>query len=138
MENQFANAEQQRSTEFETGVDNNPSTLPTLKDKVSNNISNAAGKLNESSDKVQGVLEVKADQFGKYAHSTIEKVNHFGHRTAEALEATSDYVKNFDLYQTKEQIRQRISQRPGWSIGAAAAVGVILGLLVGKRRKTGK
>jgi ElaB/YqjD/DUF883 family membrane-anchored ribosome-binding protein len=106
--------------------------LGEVKFKVSENLSGAAEKVHEKSDAAQDFLFDKTDKVNSYAHQTIEKANHLGHRAADALDASSGYVKNFDLAETRQQVMETIKQRPEVSIAVAGVFGLLIGLLIGR------
>jgi ElaB/YqjD/DUF883 family membrane-anchored ribosome-binding protein len=103
------------------------------KEKVSDNLSGAAGKVHEKSDTAQEYLNQKADSVNDFAHQTIGKANELGHRAAEALNTSSDYVRNFDLEEAGTRIKTTVQQRPEISIAVAGIFGLMLGLLIGRR-----
>jgi ElaB/YqjD/DUF883 family membrane-anchored ribosome-binding protein len=105
------------------------------KEKVSDNLLTAAEKVHEKSDTAQTYLDQKADSVNEFAHQTIGKANEFGHRAAEALNTSSDYVRNFDFEETRGQLKTSIQKRPEVSIAIAGIFGLMLGLLIGKRAR---
>lgn len=106
--------------------------LGEVKLKVSDNLSGAAEKVHEKSDAAQDFLFDKSDKVNSYAHQTIEKANTLGHRAADALDASSGYVRNFDLAETRQQVMDTIKQRPEVSIAVAGVFGLLIGLLIGR------
>ena len=110
-------------------------TTNAYKGKVSENLSGASDKFHESSDSAKGFLNDKADVINDYAHQTIDKANQIGHRAADALANSSDYVKNFDVTETGRQVKKTIKQKPELSITIAAVFGLLIGLLIGRKSK---
>lgn len=106
-----------------------------FKEKVSDNLSGIAGKVHDGSDTAQDFLIDKTDKVNTYAHHTIEAANHLGHRAADALDASSGYVRNFDLAETRQQVMATIKQRPEVSIAVAGVFGLLIGLLIGRSSK---
>ena len=106
-----------------------------FKEKVSDNLSGIAEKVHERSDTAQDYLIEKSDKVNSYAHNTIEAANQFGHRAADALDASSGYVRNFDLAETRQQVMDTIKQRPEVSIAVAGVFGLLIGLLIGRSSK---
>lgn len=106
--------------------------LGEVKIKVSDNLSGAAERVHEKSDAAQDFLFDKSDKVNSYAHQTIEKANHLGHRAADALDASSGYVRNFDLAETRQQVAETIKQRPEISIAVAGVFGFLIGFLIGR------
>lgn len=106
-----------------------------FKEKVSENLSGIAEKVHERSDTAQDYLLEKSDKVNAYAHQTIETANQFGHRAADALDASSGYVKNFDLAETRQNVMESIRQRPEVSIAVAGVFGLLIGLLIGRSSK---
>ena len=105
----------------------------TYKAKVSDNLSGAAKKVHQKSDTAQDFLSKQADKANEYTHQAIKKVNQISHRAADALKTSSEYVKNFDLAETTQQVKKTIKQKPGLSLGIVGIFGLLIGLLVGRR-----
>lgn len=109
-------------------------TAGNYKEKVSDNLAGAADKIHAKSDTAQGFLSDKADIINEYAQNTIEKVNQIGHRAADALSNSSEYVKNFDISETRQQVKNSIKDKPELSIAIAGVFGLLIGLLIGRKR----
>lgn len=110
-------------------------TAGKAKEKVSDNLANAAGTVHTKADTAQEVLDKSADVINEYAHQAINKVNEYGHRTADALESSSEYLKNFDYEETKEQVIETLREKPQIGFALAGILGLIIGLLLGRSRK---
>jgi len=54
-----------------------------------------------NSTKLTEGFQFIAEKLNEYTHQAIGKANQFGHRAGDALDASSDYVKNFDLSETE-------------------------------------
>ncbi len=109
-------------------------TAGNYKGKVSGNLAGAADKVHEKSDTAQGFLSDKADVINEYAHNTIEKVNQIGQRAADVLANSSDYIKNFDIAETRQQVKTTIKDKPELSIAIAGIFGLLIGLLIGRKK----
>lgn len=109
-------------------------TASNYKGKVSDNLAGAADKVHEKSDTAQGFLSDKADVINEYAHHTIEKANQIGHKAADVLANSSDYVKNFDIAETRQQVKATIKDKPELSIAIAGIFGLLIGLLIGRKK----
>ncbi len=103
------------------------------REKFSENLSNAAHRIHEKSDSAQEFLDLRADNLSEYAHQAIEKANHLGHRAADALSNSSEYINNFDFEKTKQQVVETIKEKPQIGIAVAGLFGLIIGLLLGRR-----
>lgn len=115
------------------------------KEKVSGNLSNAAEKIHEKSDNAQDflsnkiesaedIVRKKAYEAGDLSQQTLSKANEFGHRAADALENSSKYIKNFDVNEAKDSVKQTLKQKPEIGIALAGTFGLLLGLIIGSRR----
>lgn len=116
-------------------LENSGKKLENIKGKVSENLAEAADKLHKNSDTAQEFLSVKADRFNKFAHGKIEKANQLGHRAANVLENSSDYVKKLDFSETGDKIKKTVSQKPQVGIALAGVFGLLIGLLVGRKTR---
>lgn len=104
-----------------------------LKGSVAENLSATAGSVHDRSDAAQAYLDEKADRVNEIAHKTFGKVNSFGHKTADLLETSSEYLKDLDLSEKRQMFHANISRRPEMSIAIAAALGLTVGLLLGRK-----
>ncbi len=104
------------------------------KGKVSENMSVAADKVHQKSDTAQDFFSDKADLVNEYAHQTIGKVNQIGHKAADVLSVSSEYVKNFDIAETRQQVKETIREKPGASLAIAGVFGLLIGLLMGRKK----
>lgn len=103
------------------------------REKFSENLSNAASKVHEKSDSAQEFLDARADNLSEYAHQAIKKANNIGHRAADALSNSSEYINNFDYEKTKQQVVETIKEKPQIGFALAGLFGLIIGLLLGRR-----
>lgn len=110
-------------------------TAGKAKEKVSDNLATAADTVHTKADSAQKVLDETADKAAEYAHQAINKANQYGHRTADALSSSSEYIKNFDYEETKEQVIETLREKPQIGFALAGILGLIIGLLIGGRRK---
>ncbi len=104
-----------------------------LKEKIADNLAFAADTVHEKSDTAQEFLNSGAERVHDYAQTAIGKVNTLGHSAAEVLESSSDYVKDFNLAETREKLRYAITNRPDISLAVAGVFGLLLGLAIGRR-----
>lgn len=105
------------------------------KEKITENLSAAAGKFHETSDKAQEILEDKAGNLNEYARQAIDKANQIGHRAADALNSSSEYINDFDFEKTKQQVVETIKEKPQIGFAIAGFFGLIIGLLLGRKTK---
>ncbi len=119
---------------IQTKVDQLGETTNNYKEKVSDNLSSASEKVHHGSDTAHGFLNDKADVINDYAHQTIEKANEIGHRAADVLANSSDYIKNFDVAETRRQVKDTIKEKPELSIAVAAVFGLLIGLLISRKK----
>lgn len=101
--------------------------------KVSDNLANAAESVHTKADSAQEYLDGKADKLNDYAHQTIDRANQYGHRTADVLNNSSEFIKNFDLVETKDQLVETLREKPQIGLAIAGIFGLIIGLLIGRR-----
>lgn len=104
-----------------------------FKVRLADNLSSAASKVHERSDRAEGVLNAGVDTVHDYAQNAVHKANVIAHKTAGALESTSDYVKDFKFSEAEEQLRAAVVNRPAVSLAAAGFFGLAIGLLLGRR-----
>lgn len=139
LKNETADKVENRIEKLKQGVQQKAEQLSEktseYKAKVSENLSGAADKFHESSDTAQGFLDDKADVINEYAHQTIEKANEIGHRAAGVLANSSEYIKNFDVAETRQQVKKSIKQKPELSLAIVGIFGLIIGLLIGRSSK---
>jgi len=90
----------------------------------------------QASNKAEQISETTAAYKAKVSDNlsgAAEKVNQISHRAGDALNASSEYVKNFDLAETTQQVKKTIKQKPGFSLVIAGIFGLLIGLLIGRR-----
>lgn len=110
-------------------------TADTYKTKVSDNLLDVAEKVHQKSDTAQDFLSKKADKANEYAHQTIDKANQISHQAADALNTSAEYVKNFDLAETTQQIKKTMKQKPELTLTLVGIFGLLIGLLIGRRTR---
>jgi hypothetical protein len=84
-----------------------------------------------TADKLQAAAETlhqKADRSGQPA-----EVSAFGHRAADWLERSADYVSEMEPQRLKSDIEDRVRRNPGRSLLIAGIVGLALGGLLRRR-----
>lgn len=104
-----------------------------FKVRLADNLSTAASKVHDGSDRAENALNAGVDKVHDYAQNTVHKANVLAHKTANALESTSDYVKDFKLSEAEEQLRATVANRPAVSLAAAGFFGLAVGLLIGRQ-----
>lgn len=115
------------------------------KKKVSDNLTNAAGKIHEKSDTAQDYLSDKIEnaedllrkktyEAGDFTQQTLSKANEIGHRAAETLENSSDYIRNFDVRDAKDSVQKTLTEKPVIGLAIAGTFGFLLGLIIGSRK----
>ncbi|MCB1025296.1 MAG: hypothetical protein KDB79_12945 [Acidobacteria bacterium] len=118
----------------------------TTKEKVSDNISAAATKVHEKSDTIQDFLSSKTEdvedylrektyEAGDITQQTIERANRAGHRAADVLEGSSDYIRTFDIVEAKNSAVNTLRKNPEIGIAFAGMFGLALGWLLGRRSR---
>lgn len=105
----------------------NANSVSQYDEKSTNNSSGS------SENQKNGFLSDKSDLVNQYAQLTVEKANEIGNRAAEVFASSSDYLKNIDFEQTKQQIKNTITEKPALSLAVAGAFGVLVGLLIGRK-----
>src|SRR5690606_24739967 len=84
-------------------------------------------------DKTKNVIESGLGKANSMAHTAVAKANSLGHRTASVMESTSQYVKDFDLAEAKQELNAKVAAKPELSLITAGFFGLAIGLLVGSR-----
>ena len=87
-----------------------------------------ADKLHQAAESLNKRLN--ADENSNSAIST------YGHKAADMLDRSADYVGEFDPNQVKSDVQNHIKKNPGRSLLIAGAVGLILGALFKRGRKS--
>lgn len=103
----------------------------------SSSVSENKLKNTEASDKAENIrkyLDDKKDIVNEYAQNTIHKVNELSQRASEVFTGSADYVKNFDFDNAKKQLETRVKEKPGMSLVIAGGLGLLIGLIIKKRR----
>ena len=127
-------------------VENLKNKADEVKEKVTNNLSGAADKVHTRVDSAQEFLDEKTDKAGElakqaaakaneYAHQTIDKANQIGQKAATAISSSSDYIRNFDLEETKQQVKESFKEKPELTVAIAGIFGLLIGLLIGRKSK---
>ncbi|MGI8543446.1 MAG: hypothetical protein ACR2MD_08190 [Aridibacter sp.] len=128
-----------------TNEDNIDAKIDSAKEKISDNLSATADKVHSGADTAKEVLSQKTDKVedfvrrktyeaGDLTQQTIEKANQLGHKTAEVINNSSDYVKNFDYDDAKQSVKQTIQQKPQIGLAVAGIFGFLVGLIWRRKR----
>ncbi len=115
------------------------------KEKVSDNLSNMAEKIHEKSDTAQeflshkvenaeDVLRKKTYEAGDVTQQTLQKANELGHRAANAIDSSSEYIRNFDVSEAKQSVQNTFRENQVIGIAIAGTFGLLLGLIIGSKR----
>ena len=83
----------------------------------------ATDKLEDSRQSTASALERGATSL----HSTSDQLSDFGHRAAERIQSTADYVRQTNLRSMAGDIQDVVKRYPGAALAAAAVVGFIIG-----------
>lgn len=118
----------------EENLDNTADKTAVLKDKVSNNISNIADKLHQGAVSGKTFLNDRTDKVNALAHQALEKASEIGHRAADAVGNSSEYIKNFDLEETKESVKAAVKEKPEYLLLAVGVLGLAVGYLLGRKK----
>jgi ElaB/YqjD/DUF883 family membrane-anchored ribosome-binding protein len=90
-------------------------TADKLKNAVADQLKNAAASIDEKTRSGQA-------QFAEY-----------GHKAADWLDGSADYVRSIDPNQVKVNLEDKVKKNPGRSLLIAAAAGLVLGIIVRRR-----
>ena len=107
-----------------------------VKESVSGNLLNVADKVHQRSDTTQEFLDKKTDELNALAHRTIEKANDLAHKAGDVLNSSSEFIKNFDIEETRKQVKTTVQENPGTSLVVAGVFGLLIGLLIGRNNKS--
>lgn len=124
----------------------NVSRAERVRDSAAESIGGAAGAvrkrsdsthdyLSEKTDSVEETLKEKTGDAADAARSAIDKGREAGHKAADRLSSTSDYLQNVDIDELKANASEKFRQNPGLVLASAGIAGLIIGYLLG--RKTG-
>lgn len=105
----------------------------TLKDKVSDNVSNIADKLNQGADSGKELLNNGAEKVNALAQQALDKAGDIKNIATDAVSNSSEYIKNFDLEETKESIKAAIKEKPEIVLITVGVLGLAVGYLLGKK-----
>ena len=100
------------------------------KKTVSVNQSDTAEKNHRKSETSQ---ESSTSRSNANDGKTGGKIDQSAAWTANVVDASSEYIKNFDLAKTTQKVKKTIKQNPGFSFAIAGIFGLFIGLMVGRR-----
>jgi ElaB/YqjD/DUF883 family membrane-anchored ribosome-binding protein len=78
-------------------------------------------------------LKHAAASIDEKARSGTAQLSEYGHKAADWLDSSADYVRNIDPNQVKVELESKVRKNPGRSLLIAAAAGLILGIIVRRR-----
>ncbi len=130
---------------METNGNKVEKTVNVAKEKISQNLSGVAEKVHRGSDTAKDVLSDKTEKVEDYirektyvagdlTNQTVERASKLGHKAADALSKSSEYIENFDYRDTKKAVSETIKDKPQIMLVAAGIFGFLLGILVGRRK----
>ncbi len=116
-----------------------------VKEKISDNLSATAERFHSGADTAKEVLNAKTDKVedfvrrktyeaGDITQQTIAKANELGHKTADIIGNSSEYIKNFDYDDAKQTVKNTIVEKPQIGLIIAGVFGFLLGMLLGRKR----
>jgi len=95
------------------------------------------GKISEGISGLAQRLDGEASKLGEAKTGLLSSVGpdieKYGHKTAEALERSADYINDLDIEEVKEQTRQSIQRNPGTAVLIAVGAGLLLGALLKRK-----
>ncbi len=117
-----------------------------VQEKASGKLFNAAGVVHNKTDEAQeflaeklanteDVLRKKTYEVSDYTQQNLEQANKLGHRAADLIENSSEYIKDFDARETKEKLVKTIKNNPEIGIAIAGVFGLLVGYLAGRKSK---
>lgn len=127
-------AVKQAKSDVKDNVENGADKVSTLKDKVSDNISNIADKLHQGADSGKTLLNEGTEKVSAFAHQALNKADDLRHRAADIASSSSEYIKNFDLEETRESVRTAVKEKPEILLITVGILGLAVGYLLGKKK----
>jgi ElaB/YqjD/DUF883 family membrane-anchored ribosome-binding protein len=95
------------------------------------------GKISQSISSFAKMVDKEASKIGDDPNGPLgaiaPDIKRYGHMTAEAMERSADYVRDFDIDEVKEKTKVEIQRNPGTAILVAGAAGFILGALLKRK-----
>lgn len=115
-------------------LENSAGKSSNTKEKGLKNSAAAERRLHRKTDSAtQKNLAEKEDKSNAFAGLNAGKIKQSKHLAANALENSSEHVKNFDFVQTGNKIKKTVSEKPQIGFFLAGVFGLLIGLLVGRR-----
>ncbi|MGI8788012.1 MAG: DUF883 family protein [Pyrinomonadaceae bacterium] len=111
---------------------------PTLNKNNSANaelVKNAEEKVKSAAGQVSETINAYKEKAFEYTQQGLDKANQLKRQAADALASSTDYIKNLDLEETRQQLRATVKERPEVSIAIAGIFGLLIGLIIGRRTK---
>lgn len=91
--------------------------------------------LSEKVEEVEDKVRKKTYEAGDFTQQTLDRVNKISHKAANAVEESSEYVRDFDVKVAADKIVSTVRNRPELTITAAGIFGLLIGFLVGRKSK---
>jgi len=94
---------------------------------------NLTGKVADGLHYLAESLDRKVSEMEGQMRDESSAIVHYGHRAAEALERSADYIRDADLQKIRNDVEEGVRRSPGRSLLIAAAAGFVLGAILRKR-----
>lgn len=110
----------ERESSFQNNTDAQTTSSPVfnkIKASVVTGMTKAADALHQQADK-----------------SSAQEFTNFGHKTADWLEKSADYVEQLEPKQMRADFEEQVRRNPGKSLLIAGAAGLVLGAIFRGRR----
>lgn len=126
-------ATKQVKEKIEENLESATDKAENLKGRVSDNISNIADKIHQGTDSGKAFLDDRVEKTNVLAHEALDKASRIGHQAADAITNSSEYIKNFDIENARESVKNAVKEKPEVLILAVGVLGFAVGYLLGKK-----